>query len=302
LLLSGASQAFFTPLLAALALALVGHDHLSRMIGPNRVWNNVGHIVAAISAMIIVSTLGTASIFAGVFVVSLLAAASCALIRPDELARHRHRAPESPASASERPRGDSVNWKALFTDKRVILLIVSTALFQLSNAPVIPLVALYIKSLHGSDELIGALVLVAQTAMIPFVLLSGRLCERWGRRPLFAIGFLVMPVRILLCSLTDQPHVLVAIQSLEGIGAGIECVVVASICADLTREHGGFNALIGLVATPLGGVLGPLLTGVLVQHFGFVASFRVFAVIATVGAAVFICFMPETLPGRKADS
>ena len=40
---------------------------------------------------------------------------------------------------------------------------------------------------------------------------------------------------IFLYALTDDPWVLVALQALDGIGAGIYGVVIAVICADLTR-------------------------------------------------------------------
>jgi MFS family permease len=92
--------------------------------------------------------------------------------------------------------------------------------------------------------------------------------------------------------------VLVALQALDGIGAGIYGVVVVVMCADLTRGRGRFNALQGLLATALsvGGVVGPLGAGFLVEHVGFAAAFRTFAAFAAAAAAVFVLFMPETRP------
>src|SRR5207237_5015548 len=135
--------------------------------------------------------------------------------------------------------------------------------------------------------------LVAQAVMIPVAVAAGWLCGRWGRKPVFVIGFLALPVRIFLYSLTDQPWVLVALQALDGIGAGIYGVVVAVVCADLTRGKGGFNALQGVLATALsiGGVLGPLCAGVIVQAFGFAAAFRAFALVAALAAVLFLAFM-----------
>jgi MFS family permease len=134
--------------------------------------------------------------------------------------------------------------------------------------------------------------------MIPVAIAAGRLCERWGRKPVFAVGFVVLPVRIFLYSLARDPWALVALQALDGIGAGIYGVVIVSMCADLTRGQGGFNALQGLIATALsvGGVLGPLAAGALVQHLGFAVAFDVFA--AAVAALVFIGLMPETRPNE----
>lgn len=148
------------------------------------------------------------------------------------------------------------------------------------------------------------MVLVAQTVMIPVALLTGWLCGRWGRKPVFAIGFAVLPLRIFLYSLTSHPGTLVALQALDGIGAGIYGVAVVAICADLTQGKGRFNALSGLIATALsvGGVVGPLASGLLVQHLGFNMAFYVFAGIAAVAAGLFVLFMPETRPDSTAKS
>ncbi len=89
-----------------------------------------------------------------------------------------------------------------------------------------------------------------------------------------------------------------ALQTLDGIGAGIYRVVIVAMCADLTRGTGRFNALLGLIATALsvGGVLGPFIAGFVVQYLGFAAAFYVFAAVAAVAALVFVLFMPETKP------
>src|SRR5439155_737304 len=193
-------------------------------------------------------------------------------------------------------RSRPVRLRELFQDRRVVVLFAATALFHLANAPVMPLVALYVKHLQGSHQQVAAVVLVAQTVMIPVALLTGWLCDRWGRKPIFAIGFLALPIRIFLYSLANDPWVLVGLQALDGIGAGIYGVAVVAMCADLTRGRGRFNALQGLIATALsvGGVVGPLGAGFLVQHLGFAAAFDVFAGVAALAAVIFVVFMPET--------
>ena len=147
------------------------------------------------------------------------------------------------------------------------------------------------------------MVLVAQTVMIPVALLTGWICERWGRKPIFAVGFIVLPVRIFLYSLAGGPGALVALQALDGIGAGIYGVAVVAMCADLTQGKGRFNALSGLIATALsiGGVIGPLGSGFLVQHLGFNVAFHVFAGVAAAAAALFVFLMPETNPSTTAN-
>jgi len=293
LFLAGAGQAFFAPLLGALALGLVGHAALSKTMGMNQGWNHAGNLAAALSAMVLVSWFSLSSIFYAVTAVSVLAAASVFLIRLDELDERR----ASGVTTNGDGRSCPVSFLELFRDRRVVILFAATALFHLANAPVMPLVALYVKHLQGNDQQVAAVVLVAQTVMIPVALLTGWLCDRWGRKPVFAVGFVALPVRIFLYSLTTQPGVLVALQALDGIGAGIYGVAIVAMCADLTQGKGRFNALLGLIATALsiGGVIGPLGSGFLVQHLGFNMAFYVFAGIAALAATLFIFFMPETV-------
>jgi MFS family permease len=300
LFVAGAGQAFFTPLLGALALGLVGHAALSRTMGMNQGWNHAGNIAAALTAMALVSWFNLSSVFYAVTAVSVLAAASVYLIRPDELDERRASGVTRDGDGGSPP----VRLRELFRDRRVLTLFAATALFHLANAPVMPLVALYVKHLQGSDRQVAAVVLVAQTVMIPVALLTGWLCDRWGRKPIFAVGFVVLPLRIFLYSLTSRPGTLVALQALDGIGAGVYGVAVVAMCADLTRGKGRFNSLSGLIATALsvGGVVGPLGSGFLVQHLGFNVAFDAFAGIAALAALLFVFFMPETGPAAAAGS
>jgi MFS family permease len=289
LFIAGAGQAFFLPLLGALALGLVGHAALNRMIGHNQGWNHAGNLAAAILAMGLVSLFGLTSVFYAVMAVSTLAAGSVFLIRENEIDERR-------ASGAAEGGGKGAGLREVLRDRRALVLLAATALFHLANAPVMPFVGAYIKKLGGNDVQVAAVVLVAQAVMIPVALTAGWLCDRWGRKWVFAIGFIALPVRIFLYSLTQNPWGLVALQALDGIGAGIYGVVIVAMCADLTKGKGGFNALSGMIATALaiGGVIGPLGAGFLAEHLGYNGFFYVFAGIALVAATLFLTLMPET--------
>ncbi len=293
LFLGGAAQSFFVPLLGALALGLAGHAALNRTMGTNQGWNHAGNIAAALTAMLLVGWLGVASVFYTVLAVSVLAAASVFLIRRDDL-------DEEGASGGAAAEG-KVRLRELFRDRRVVVLFAATALFHLANAPVMPFLGAYITKLGGSDVQVAAVVLVAQAVMVPVALATGWACDRWGRKPAFAVGFLALPARIALYALTKDPWVLVALQALDGIGAGVYGVAVVAMVADLTKGKGRFNALQGLIATALavGGVVGPLGAGWLADHLGYNGFFWTFAGIAAVAAAVFLLFMPETRPAAN---
>ena len=287
LFVAGTGQAFFLPLLGALALGLVGHAALNRTVGHYQGWNHAGNLAAALLAMGLVGLFGVTSVFYAVPLVSFLAAGSVFLMREDEIDEGRA------SGAAEG--GGEVGLRELLTDRRVLILLAATALFHLANAPVMPFIGAYIKDLGGSDVQVAAVVLVAQAVMIPVALAAGALCDTSGRKWVFGVGLVALPVRIVLYSLTTDPWGLVALQALDGIGAGVYGV---AICADLTQGKGGFNALSGMIATALavGGVIGPLGAGFLADHLGYNGFFYVFAGIATLAALLFIVVMPETRP------
>jgi predicted MFS family arabinose efflux permease len=186
--LGGVGQAFFVPLLGALALALAGHAGLHRTMGENQGWNHAGNIAAAVTAMPVAAWLGLPAVFYTIAVVSAFAAISVFLIRPADL--------ESERTAAS---NESQGLRQLFRDRRIVVLFASVALFHLANAPVMPLVGQYISRLDGTDAQVAAVVLVAQVVMVPVAVLTGRACQRWGRKPVFAVAFLALPVRI-FCS------------------------------------------------------------------------------------------------------
>jgi MFS family permease len=144
-------------------------------------------------------------------------------------------------------------------------------------------------------------VLTAQLVMVPVALLAGRYCDSWGRKPVMAIAFWVLPLRILSYALVSTPVGVVLLQAVDGIGAGIYGVAIVALTADLTLGRGRFNTMMGLFATALaiGGVVGPVIAGQLEQRLGFKLSFYSFAALATVGAIIFSLTIPETRNSAK---
>ncbi len=288
LFVSGVAQSIFIPVLGALALALVGHRALNRTLGENQGWNHAGNIVAALVAFAAVGRFGSVSIFPAVAVASVVGAASVYLIRGNELDEVR--------GAGDGAQPGPGSWRALLGNRAALMLLLAVGAFHLANAPILPLTALYIKHLGGSDRLTTFTVLSAQVVMVPVAWLTGRLCDTWGRKPVMAVAFWVLPARILSYTLARGPDAVVFLQALDGIGAGIYSVAIVAFAADLTRKKGQFNTLLGIFATAqaIGGVAGPVMEGALLQHFGFRHTFVVFATLALAGAIIFQTTVPET--------
>ncbi|MGO8855820.1 MAG: MFS transporter [Steroidobacteraceae bacterium] len=117
---------------------------------------------------------------------------------------------------------------------------------------------------------------------------SGRKAGSWGRKPLLLIAFGVLPIRAVLYTLTSNTVALVAIQILDGVGAGIFGVVSVVVIADLTQGSGRFNITLGAIGTAvgIGAALSQTIAGTIVHHFSFNAGFLFLAAIAATAFSI----------------
>src|SRR6185437_6022019 len=188
----------------------------------------------------------------------------------------------------------------LLGDRRILVFSASVVLFHFANAAMLPLAGQKLSHGHlqGAAGYMSACIIAAQLVMVPVALLSSRLAVSWGRRPVFLIGFAVLPIRGFLYTMTTSPYALVGIQLLDGIGAGIFGVVGTLVIADLTRGTGRFNLMQGALATAtgIGASASNLMTGEIVSRYGFDVGFGCLSAIAAVALAFFATAMPETRP------
>src|SRR2546428_13663505 len=89
----------------------------------------------------------------------------------------------------------------------------------------------------------------------------------WGRKPLFLVGFAILPIRAFLYTLSDDSAWLVAVQLMDGVGAGIYGALTPLVLADLMRGTGRYNVAQGAVATvqSIGASVSGLVSGAVVD-------------------------------------
>ena len=87
-----------------------------------------------------------------------------------------------------------------------------------------------------------------------------------------------------------------AIQLLDGVGAGIYQALTPLVIADIMHGTGRYNLAQGAVATTqgIGASVSALAAGVVVDHFGYSVSFLPLGAAAALAFLVFFGFMPET--------
>jgi len=139
--------------------------------------------------------------------------------------------------------------------------------------------------------LVDAYTLVFAGVMLP----AGMLGDRLGRKRLLLAGLAVFLAASLWCALSDSAGELIAARALMGLGAGIvfplSLAVVSAAFGDADRPKA-----IGILTAgiALGLPLGPVLGGVLLQHFSWHSVFWINVPAACVTLAAGAVLMPES--------
>ena len=294
---AGIAGAIFPPALAAITLGIVGPKAFSKRIGRNEGFNHAGNAVSAGLAGILAYWFGPIVVF---WLMAVLAVASIGAMLAvpadaidDDLARGLDDG--DPGQQGEQASGFSV----LLSNKPLLLFALLCAAFHLANAAMLTSVGQLLTRVSGKEHatsLIAICIVAAQCVMVPVALFVGAQADRIGRKPIFLVAFGVLAVRGVLYTFSDAPFYLVAVQCLDGIGAGVYGALFPIVVADLTRGTGRFNVAQGAVATAqgLGASLSATLAGFIIVGAGYDTAFLVLAAIAGAGFVVFLTLMPET--------
>jgi MFS family permease len=296
----GLTAAIFPPAIAAIALGIVGKPKLSRRAGRNEGFNHAGNVVFAVLAGSIGAAFGQQWIFYASALFATGTVISAWIICDEDIDNEAARAADEGDGSNKddrkAPRISSLS--DLLADRRILIFTASVLLFHFANAAMLPLVGeLLSKGRDGASSMyMSACIVAAQLVMIPVAILTGKFADPWGRKPLFLIGFAVLTLRGILYTLGKGAVYLIAVQSLDGVGAAIFGVLWVIIISDLAKGTGRFNLLQGAIQAALGAgaFLSNFLAGFVVKSLGHNAGFLGLAGIATIGLVFFAVFMPET--------
>ena len=140
-------------------------------------------------------------------------------------------------------------------------------------------------------------MMIAEIVMIGTAYLMSRMVNRFKRKMLFLLAFLILPVRAVLYTLVESPSLFLLIQALDGVAAGILGIMGIVINSDLAVDTGRFNFLQGLGAMSIGmgESVSQLFAGFTAQLLGFNISFLSLASVGVVG----ILFSPFSCQKQK---
>ncbi len=292
-IITGIVGAVVGPAIAALTLGLVGPKKFTSQIGQNEAFNHAGNLTAAAIIALASRYFGIYSVFYLLVLMAILAWTCLLGIDSKEIDHDVARGFE--LAQPKIPTGLLV----VLREPKILIFALCVFLFHFANAPMLPLLgqrlALINKDL--ATMFMSACIITAQVIMIPMAILVGKRADRWGRKPIFLLAFGCLPVRGLLYTRFNNPYLLISIQALDGVGAGIFGALFPVVVADLTRGTGRFNATLAAIATlqGIGVSISNVVSGYIVDRAGYNRSFAFLAFIALLGFWLYLLRMPETL-------
>ena len=293
-MLHAAASCVLGPVLAAISLGLVGHAALGTRLGRNVRFASVGNGITA-------AAMGVCGYVASHQAVFFLTAA---LAVPALLALSRIRVNHRGASPDTDVPDASLRVHNVLRDRRLLTFAACVFLFQLANAAMLPLMAgiLTTRASESVSTVIAACIVLPQLIVAGFAPSIGRLADNWGRQPLLILCFAALAVRGVLFAVVTNPYLVVTVQVLDGISAGVLGITLPLVVADITRGTGHFNLGLGIVgsAVGIGAALSTTLAGYTIDRFGSGIAFCGLASVAALGLSMVWRLLPETRPRERA--
>ncbi len=284
-----AAYSIFPPALGALSLGIVGRDALAERQGRNQAFNGAGNVAFAIAQALLGRFVSLTATIYSVAAIGVFTALSMLGIRERDIDHER---------AREIGTADPAKLTTLLLDRRIAIFALVVFLFFVSNEAMLVLFGqLLPHGGNGPSLYLSIAIVLSQLVLIVVAVLAGRNSRTLGRKPVFALAIVALVLRGVLFGLaTHVPNALVAIETLDGLAAGVYDVIWVLVAADVARGTGRFNLTLGLFAAAqgLGATASNFLAGFLAARIGFEATFFALAAIAAGALGIFLLAMPET--------
>lgn len=290
-IIMGIAAALYVPGLVALAQHLSEKNDFDKTISKNRAYTHAGNVIFSILIGIICKYTNNEGLFYCLIVLALASAVNAMLIRAKDI---------KPALVPDA--GKQTAGKTSLYNRAFIVFIVAAFLFNAANGALLPLIGQQLSKTNvGSASLyMSACIVISQLVMIPVAYWCGLDIHK-GRKKLLVIGFVALPLRAFFYLFSSSPALILPLQVLDGISAGVFGVVSLLVVADLTAGSGKANFAQGIFATAvgLGAALSNLVCGFILQASDFRTCFLLLALLALVALALLLIVMPETFKKKR---
>lgn len=162
----------------------------------------------------------------------------------------------------------------------------------------VSLVPLFVTEvLQQDDAFAGTALAVFAAGNVVMLLLSGKLADTIGRKPIVLVGLLVSAGGTIWVGWTDTVLTFFIATVVAGLGAGLLAPPQQATVADVIGSEGRGGPVLATfqMSADIGAVLGPIVAGMLADQLSYATAFAVTGALCLVAALVWLP-APETLP------
>ncbi|GAA2811002.1 MFS transporter [Saccharopolyspora taberi] len=165
----------------------------------------------------------------------------------------------------------------------------------------IALVPLFVvEALRSTQSMAGIALSVFAVGNAAVLMLSGRIADQRGRKPMAIIGLVVSAVGSISLGLSDSVVWFLGASLVAGLGAGLLNPAQSAAVADVVGSKGKGGTVLAAfqMSADVGAILGPLVAGVLADLVSFQVAFAVTGLTAVLALLVWVG-APETRFGAR---
>jgi EmrB/QacA subfamily drug resistance transporter len=158
------------------------------------------------------------------------------------------------------------------------------------------------RELHASPSSLEWTVNAYVLSFAALILFGGKLGDRFGRKRIFIVGLIIFTACSALCALATSDTQLITARALQGVGSALLNPLSLSILvAAFPRKQ--LPVAIGIWAgvSGLGIAIGPVVGGILVEHYGWASVFWVNVPVGIVATIVCILVVSESRDPRTTE-
>ncbi len=194
--------------------------------------------------------------------------------------------------------------QTLSTHRTFAILLATIVLMELAHGiELIALFPLYLSStMHEGADVIGVTLSSYLIADILTRTPAGWGADRWARKPMLVVGIVLSALPLLLMPRVESPTLFLALNAVNGIGAGcIWPAIYAAVADAYGRER--YGLVLGIInMVMLGGIaIGPIAGGFLLSRVTYGAAFGVCLAIVALAFVLVALFVRESR-GAPADT
>lgn len=157
-----------------------------------------------------------------------------------------------------------------------------------------------VAALHESSTAAGIGLSIYAVGTASVLLISGRIADLRGRKPVVVTGLVILTAGSLLLAFAASLPMFYVASLVAGVGSGLISPAQTATVADLigTNVRGGPVLAFYQMTTDLGAIIGPLLAGAVADFWSYQAAFTMSAVISVLALGLWT-LAPETLVGGR---